>query len=42
MVADFQKYAPNFKGPIPPEEFVRDVTKDLENVSTEKGHGGVK
>ncbi|RYP37875.1 hypothetical protein DL767_002747 [Monosporascus sp. MG133] len=40
MFAGFQKYAPNFKGPVPREQAVRDVIKVWENASIEKGDGG--
>ncbi|KAH6646627.1 hypothetical protein BKA67DRAFT_594956 [Truncatella angustata] len=40
MFAGFQKYAPNFKGPVARELAVQDVIKVWENASLEKGHGG--
>ncbi|RYP20558.1 hypothetical protein DL765_002715 [Monosporascus sp. GIB2] len=40
MFAGFQRYAPNFKGPVPREQAVQDVIKVWENASIEKGDGG--
>jgi len=38
--AKFMVYAPNFTGPVPPEESVRDVMNVVDNASLEKGDGG--
>ncbi|KAI1360735.1 hypothetical protein F5Y08DRAFT_39932 [Xylaria arbuscula] len=40
MLTRFSKYAPDFKGPIPPAESVKAVLSVVENSSVEKGDGG--
>jgi len=38
--AKFMRYAPNFTGPVPPEDSVRDLLKVVDAASLEKGSGG--
>lgn len=40
MGAKFLKYAPDFKGPITPEQSVNAMRSVISDVSIEKGHGG--
>lgn len=40
MAAQFQKYAPHFKGPITPEESVKQVISVYEKASLANGDGG--
>ncbi|KAG8164530.1 hypothetical protein KVR01_006448 [Diaporthe batatas] len=40
MVASFQKYAPHFKGPLTPEESVKQVISVYEKASLANGDGG--
>ncbi|EEP76439.1 conserved hypothetical protein [Uncinocarpus reesii 1704] len=39
-MASFKTYAPDFKGPITPEESVKDMMKVIEGASLENGDGG--
>ncbi|KAJ5570290.1 uncharacterized protein N7459_009720 [Penicillium hispanicum] len=40
MLAAFVEYAPDFKGPSPPESAVKDVISVIEKASVENGNGG--
>ncbi|KAI1432413.1 NAD(P)-binding protein [Xylaria sp. CBS 124048] len=40
LIGKFQKYQPNFKGPVKPEVAIKAVINTWENASIEKGHGG--
>lgn len=40
MAAKFAAYAPDFKGPISPEESVSHIMAVIENASVERGDGG--
>jgi hypothetical protein len=40
MTAKFQQYAPHFKGPITPEESVKQVISVYEKASLANGDGG--
>lgn len=40
QLAKFQAYAPNWKGPITPQESVSAVLKVIDNASFQKGDGG--
>lgn len=40
MLGVFVEYAPNFKGPVPPEAAVKDVISVIEKASVETGDGG--
>ncbi|KAH8431021.1 SDR family oxidoreductase [Aspergillus melleus] len=40
MLTSFQAYAPNFEGPITPEESVKDVLSVINNASVKRGYGG--
>ena len=41
MIAQFQKYAPDFTGPITPQQSVEMVLQVIEEKSVEKGDGGI-
>lgn len=40
MLGAFVEYAPNFKGPVPPEAAVKDVISVIEKASLKTGDGG--
>ncbi|KAI1819498.1 NAD(P)-binding protein [Xylaria intraflava] len=40
LMGKFQKYQPNFKGPVTPDVAIRDVINTWENASIERGDGG--
>ncbi|OOQ91861.1 putative short chain dehydrogenase (AtsC) [Penicillium brasilianum] len=40
MLGAFVEYAPNFKGPVPPEAAVKDVISVMEKASAKTGDGG--
>jgi hypothetical protein len=40
MLGAFVEYAPNFKGPVPPEAAVKDIISVIEKASVKTGDGG--